>query len=41
MSALRPDISVAVQRLGWQPQIDLATGIERTADYFRTVLARG
>jgi dTDP-glucose 4,6-dehydratase len=35
----KPDITKATQLLGWQPEIDLRTGIERTADYFRTVLA--
>ena len=35
----KPDITRAIDRLGWQPEVDLRTGIERTADYFRRVLA--
>ena len=34
----QPDISLARSVLGWEPEIDLRTGIERTADYFRRVL---
>ncbi len=32
----RPDISVAREVLDWQPTIDLATGLERTIEYFRS-----
>ena len=35
----KPDISLATRVLGWEPRVDLRTGIERTADYFRHVLA--
>jgi dTDP-glucose 4,6-dehydratase len=35
----KPDITKAVAELGWQPEVDLRTGIERTAEYFRQVLA--
>ncbi|MBA3281957.1 MAG: SDR family oxidoreductase [Acidimicrobiia bacterium] len=35
----RPDITRAVKRLGWQPEVDLRAGIERTAAYFSQVLA--
>lgn len=35
----KPDITRATQLLGWQPEVELRTGIERTAEYFRTVLA--
>jgi dTDP-glucose 4,6-dehydratase len=35
----QPDITRAVDKLGWQPEVDLPTGIERTAAYFRQVLA--
>ena len=34
----RPDITLAREILGWEPTIDLRTGLERTADYFRRVL---
>jgi nucleoside-diphosphate-sugar epimerase len=38
-----PDISKAHRLLGWQPETDLTTGLERTLDYFReeAALARG
>lgn len=35
----KPDITLAREVLGWEPAVDLRTGIERTADYFRAVLA--
>jgi nucleoside-diphosphate-sugar epimerase len=35
----RPDITKARQRLGWEPIVDLQTGIDRTADWFRRVLS--
>jgi UDP-glucuronate decarboxylase len=31
----RPDISLAFQQLGWQPQVALADGLRTTIDYFR------
>ncbi len=34
----KPDISVARERLGWEPRIDLATGLERTIAYFRDLV---
>jgi len=34
----QPDIGRAVELLGWQPQIDLETGLERTIRYFRELL---
>jgi dTDP-glucose 4,6-dehydratase len=34
----KPDITRAIEKLGWQPEIDLAAGIGRTAGYFRRVL---
>jgi dTDP-glucose 4,6-dehydratase len=37
----KPDITQAKARLGWEPEIDLRTGIERTTAYFRTVLDVG
>jgi UDP-glucuronate decarboxylase len=36
----KPDISRAREWLGWEPQIDLATGLARTVDYFRHRRAR-
>ena len=35
----KPDITRAVDLLGWQPEVDLRVGIERTAEHFRGVLA--
>ena len=34
----KPDISVARKTLGWQPQINLEKGLERTIAYFRKVI---
>ena len=34
----QPDITRARELLGWEPEVDLRTGIERTAAYFREVL---
>ena len=31
----QPDISRAIEHLGWAPEVDLAAGIDRTAAYFR------
>ena len=33
----RPDISRARALLGWEPQVDVRTGVQRTIDYFRTL----
>jgi UDP-glucuronate decarboxylase len=35
----RPDISLAGEVLGWRPTVDLADGLVRTIEYFRTLLA--
>ncbi len=35
----KPDITRAVEKLGWQPEVDLHEGIERTTEHFRKVLA--
>lgn len=35
----KPDITRASELLGWQPEVDLRTGIERTTEYFRQVLS--
>ncbi len=37
----KPDIGLATEHLGWAPEVDLRTGIERTAEYFRSVLTAG
>ncbi len=34
----QPDISLARKRLGWEPALDLETGLRRTIDYFREIL---
>jgi dTDP-glucose 4,6-dehydratase len=35
----RPDISKAQRLLGWEPQIDLETGLRMSLDYFKTAVA--
>jgi dTDP-glucose 4,6-dehydratase len=35
----RPDITLARERLGWAPTVGLREGLERTAEYFRHLLA--
>jgi UDP-glucuronate decarboxylase len=37
----QPDISLARERLGWQPKVELAEGLGRTIDYFRALIAAG
>jgi UDP-glucuronate decarboxylase len=34
----QPDIRLARERLGWQPSVDLETGLQATIGYFRQVL---
>jgi nucleoside-diphosphate-sugar epimerase len=34
----RPDISKAKELLGWEPKIQLEEGIERTVNYFKSVI---
>lgn len=36
----QPDISLAKERLGWQPAIPVDEGLEKTIDYFRKKLAK-
>ena len=36
----QPDISVARDVLGWQPEVDLDVGLSRTIDYFRDYLEK-
>ena len=37
----RPDITLAKDRLNWQPSITLDDGLFRTVEYFRALLAQG
>ncbi|MGC9450669.1 MAG: UDP-glucuronic acid decarboxylase family protein [Oceanipulchritudo sp.] len=37
----KPDISLAREKLGWEPAIALEEGLQRTIDYFRKVLQEG
>jgi len=34
----KPDISLARQTLGWQPQVILEEGLKKTIDYFRNII---
>ena len=34
----QPDISLAREKLGWEPKIKLDQGLARTIDYFKTVV---
>jgi dTDP-glucose 4,6-dehydratase len=36
----RPDITLARTRLGWEPKVSLAQGLESTVEYFRGALTR-
>jgi UDP-glucuronate decarboxylase len=36
----RPDITRAVERLGWKPTIPLEAGLEKTVQYFRELFAK-
>jgi UDP-glucuronate decarboxylase len=36
----QPDISLAAERLQWQPTIDLKTGLKKTIEYFEAVLRK-
>ncbi len=35
----RPDISLAREKLSWQPETNLETGLERTIEYFRDLIS--
>jgi UDP-glucuronate decarboxylase len=37
----QPDISLANERLGWSPGVDVETGLKKTIDYFAALLAKG
>jgi UDP-glucuronate decarboxylase len=34
----RPDISVAKEVLGWEPEVPLEEGLDRTIEYFRRAI---
>jgi nucleoside-diphosphate-sugar epimerase len=34
----QPDLTLARARLGWEPAVELREGLQRTAEYFRSVL---
>ncbi len=37
----QPDITLARERLGWEPKVNIDAGLKRTIDYFAGVLATG
>ncbi len=37
----QPDISLALQKLSWQPRVQLETGLLKTIDYFRGLIVAG
>jgi UDP-glucuronate decarboxylase len=34
----KPDISLAKEKLGWEPKIPLEEGLQKTINYFRTIV---
>ncbi len=34
----RPDITLAKEKLGWEPEVPLRSGLEKTIDYFRRLM---
>ena len=34
----KPNISLAKQKLGWEPQIKLEEGLKKTISYFKSIL---
>ena len=36
----KPDITLAVNKLGWKPKVDLEKGLKNTIEYFRDILKR-
>jgi len=34
----RPNLTLAGERLGWEPTVDLEVGLERRIEYFRELL---
>ena len=37
----QPDISLAMEKLGWQPGVDIETGLKKTIDYFAALRTAG
>lgn len=37
----QPDITLAVEKLGWKPEVALETGLKKTIDYFKALLGQG
>jgi UDP-glucuronate decarboxylase len=37
----QPDISLAREKLGWKPEVELETGLKKTIDYFDELLKKG
>jgi len=35
----QPDIALAKERLGWEPRVDVETGLKKTIDYFASLLS--
>jgi len=35
----RPDISLAREKLGWEPKSDLREGLAKTIEYFRSIIS--
>ena len=35
----QPDISLAKEKLGWEPKIPLKVGLEKTISYFKTLIS--
>jgi len=36
----RPDISLAKERLGWEPKVSIEEGLEKTIEYFRKIVSK-
>ena len=34
----KPDITLAIEKLGWQPKIELEQGLEKTIEYFKKII---
>ena len=34
----KPDISLAKEKLDWQPVVNIEQGLEKTIDYFKTLV---
>jgi nucleoside-diphosphate-sugar epimerase len=34
----RPDISLAKKALGWEPKVNLFDGLQKTIEYFKTIV---